>query len=138
MNMKWEFGMLAFVLLGAGTFMMIAEPINTQAPLERTDNFSKLDYDAFDRDFLVNGETCEVGIAQNKLCFKASPLQKQIAKGEALNGRIPVMAAEFPILVATPPKAQHQKLLRYGTTLVLINEDTKIIEDMIHLGETQA
>ena len=136
--LKFELAALALVMMGAGTFMMIAEPINTQPPLERVDNFSDRDYAAFDRDFKINGEMCDVGIARNKLCFHTSPLQTQIAKGEPLNGRIPALAAEFPILVATPPKAKHQKLLRYGTTLVLINEDTRMIEDMIELGDAQA
>jgi len=132
--LKLELGALAAVLLGAGTFMMIAEPINTQPPLERVDNFSARDYAAFDRDFQLHGKNCSVGIARDRLCFTASPLQEQITKGEALDGTIPVLAAEFPILVATPPKAEHQKLLRYGTKLVLLNEETRVIEDVIQLG----
>ena len=133
-----EIGGLAAIAALVVGFMVIAEPIDTAPSLERTDNFSKLDYDAFDRDFQLDNATCQVGIAKHKLCFSDSPLQTQIAKGEVLERHIPVMAAEFPILVATPPKAEHQKLLRYGTTLVLMNEETKMIEDTLQLGATRA
>jgi len=132
--LKLELGVLAAVLLGAGIFMMIAEPINTQHPLERVDNFSARDYAAFDRNFELNDETCSVGIARHRLCFTASPLQEQIKKGETIDGTIPLLAAEFPILVVTPPKAERQKLLRYGTKLVLLNEETRVIEDVIQIG----
>lgn len=133
MAMKWEFGALGAVVLAASVFMLLAEPINGTPPLGRVDNFSKLDYDAFDRDFSADGEMCAVGLARQKLCFSESPLEKRIAMGEALEQNIPILVAEFPILVATPPKAAHQKLLRYGTTLVLINKDTQIVEDMLDL-----
>ena len=45
------------------------------------------------------------------------------------------MVAEFPVLVAVPAKAEHQKLLRYGTRLALMNEDTHMIEDIIELTD---
>jgi len=45
------------------------------------------------------------------------------------------MAAEFPILAAIPAKNKDLKLLRYGQTLVLINEETQIIEDLLNLDE---
>lgn len=133
MSIKWEIGALAGVLALAAGFMWIAEPVGTDRALERTDNFSQLDYDAFDRNFQINGKTCPVGIAKHRLCFSPSPLETQITKGESLNAHIPMLAAEFPILVATPPKAEHQKLLRYGKTLVLLNEETRIVEDVLGL-----
>lgn len=128
-----EIGGLAAIAALAIGFMVIAEPLDAEPPLERNSNFSKLDYDAFDRDFQLGNVNCPVGIAKHKLCFSDSPLQKQIAKGEMLERHIPVLAAEFPILVATPLKAEHQKLLRYGTRLVLMNEDTLRVEDVLDL-----
>ena len=133
MGMKSELGALVAVLLGAGAFMVIAEPMKPQAPLERASSFSQLDFEAFDRNFPIDGKACDVGIAKHKLCFQDSPLQTQLAKGQTLESHIPVMAAEFPILVAVPPKAKNQKLLRYGTMLALLNEETNIIEDLIRL-----
>ena len=133
-----KIGAVALMAAIAIGFMLVAQPINQERPLERSDNFSYLDYDAFDRNFQINAETCKVGLAAQRLCFSQSPLQTQIAKGERLERHIPVMAAEISILVATPPKAEHQKLLRYGTKLVLLNENTQVIEDIIELGPKQA
>jgi len=135
MSLKWEIGALGAVVFGAAIFMMIAEPLNSAPPLERVDNFSELDYKAFDRNFKIGDVSCDVGLKRHGLCFTSSPLQKQIAKGQPLTDSIPVMAAEFPILAAIPAKNKDLKLLRYGQTLVLINEETQIIEDLLNLDE---
>jgi len=137
MSIKLELGALILTMVGASGFMLIAEPVNSASPVDRVSHFSNVDYNAFDRDFIADGKPCQVGIAKHRLCFNDSPLQTRIAKGEVLNHQIPVMAAEFPILVAVPPKASHQKLLRYGQALVLMNEDTKMVEDIMYLDETQ-
>lgn len=138
MSLKWEIGALGAVIFGAAVFMMIAEPLNSATVLERVDNFSELDYKAFDRNFKTNGTSCDVGLKRHGLCFTSSPLQKQIAKGQPLTSSIPIMAAEFPVLAAIPAKNKNLKLLRYGQTLVLMNEETKVIEDLINLDETNA
>jgi len=53
MSLKWEIGALGAVVFGAAIFMMIAEPLNSAPPLERVNNFSELDYKAFDRNFRI-------------------------------------------------------------------------------------
>lgn len=133
----WQAGFAAFSLSAIVGLMVFAETLEPQADIERVEGFSELDYNVFDRDFKLGKETCDVGLAKHRMCFKSSPLQTQIAKGEKLQQHIPVMAAEFPILLATPRKAEHQKLLRYGTKLVLMNENTLMIEDIIDLGIQQ-
>ena len=61
-----KIGAVALMAAIAIGFMLVAQPINQERPLERSDNFSYLDYDAFDRNFQINGETCKVGLAAQR------------------------------------------------------------------------
>ena len=133
MGVKIELGALLATALGAAGVMTTAGPLEAQQPLERTAHFSSHDIEAFDRDFQTDGTPCSVGIAKHRLCFNASPLQARLTKGEPLDRAIPIMAAELQILVALPAKGEHQKLLRYGTSLVLLNKETHLIEDILDL-----
>jgi len=133
MSIKVEIGVvLATALMGMGVFQTTKplEPVQTP---ERASAFSAADYAAFDRDITVKGEPCEVGLNRGALCFTSSPLQGRIVEGEPVPASIPLLAAEFPILVALPMKSETQKLLRYGTVLALIDSETRIVEDMLHI-----
>ena len=134
----WHIGLSGLTLAAVAGVAFLAGPLMAAPVVEPTDRFSELDYRVFDREFQLGDEVCAVGIKARRLCFSESPLQTQIAKGERLQQHIPVLAAEFHILKETPPKAKHQKLLRYGTKLVLLNENTQVIEDIIELGPKQA
>ncbi|MEO9971122.1 MAG: hypothetical protein ABJG15_15095 [Hyphomonadaceae bacterium] len=133
MSIKVEIGLVVFTALaGLGVFHTSA-PLEPQAPTERASVFAAADYAAFDRDFVLDGDTCQVGLERRKMCFTASPLQTRIIEGRAIPTDIPVLAAEFPILVAQPVKAESQRLLRYGTVLALIDEDTRMVEDVLYI-----
>ena len=130
----WFAASAIFAISAVGALLIISEPLNAETSFERADNFSKLDYDVFDRDFKLGNIECSVGLVKHKMCFHESPLQSQIVEGEPLKQHIPVLAAEFPILVASPLKLQSQKLLRYGTRLVLIDENSQIVQDVLELS----
>ena len=133
MSIKMEIGAaIATALIGMGVVHQ-TQPLAPQAPVERTAVFSANDYAAFDRDFLAKDASCAVGLERRKMCFTASPLQTRVIEGEPIPTDMPLLAAEFPILVALPIKDESQKLLRYGTVLALINEDTRMVEDLLYI-----
>ncbi len=133
MSLKIELGVVVFTALaGLGVFHE-AKPLEPLAPTERHSAFIAEDYAAFDRDFEVKGETCEVGLERRGMCFTSSPLQARIIEGQPVPLNVPLLAAEFPILVALPVKEETQKLLRYGTTLALIDTESRVVEDVLYL-----
>ncbi len=134
----WQIGIISIAATAIIGVMVTANPADASQPIGASDKFSIADYEMFDRDFTVRNNICGVGLAKHKMCFTDSPLQSQLVKGEKLKQHIPVMAAEFQIMVAAPAKADHQKLLRYGTRLALLNKETLIIEDILDLKSRQS
>jgi len=133
MSIKVEIGVaIATALIGMGVVHQ-TQPLEPQAPVERSIAFSADDYAAFDRDFDAKGTPCAVGLERRKMCFTASPLQTRVIEGEPIPANMPLLAAEFPILVALPVKEESQKLLRYGTVLALIDKDTRMVEDILYI-----
>ena len=45
---------------------------------ERFESFTRQDYTSFDRDFLVEGTACHVGIAAKRICFHPSGLADRV------------------------------------------------------------
>lgn len=136
MALKFELAALAAIMVSSAAFMFVADPMQDAPALERSDNFSQLDFDSFDRDFIANGEPCTVGIEKRKMCFTSSPLEATLVRGAPLADHVPMLAAEFAILLEISATTPEQKLLRYGTTLALIDEETGHVEDLLDLGET--
>ena len=133
MSIKVEIGVaIATALIGMGVVHQ-TQPLEPQAPAQRSTAFNADDYVAFDRDFVAKGAPCAVGLERRDMCFTASPLQTRIIEGEPVPTNMPLLAAEFPILVALPIKEKSQKLLRYGTVLALIDKDTRIVEDLLYI-----
>ncbi|MEM7662662.1 MAG: hypothetical protein AAF292_10460 [Pseudomonadota bacterium] len=135
MTLKIELAALGMTLAGAAGFFAVEQPLAAPAPLERSQAFAAADYDAFDRDFRHGREVCAVGIEKDRLCFQYSPLEGQLLEGQALAAHIPLLPAEFPILVATPAKSNDQQLVRFGRSLALIDPETRIVEDIIRLEQ---
>ncbi|MEM9670323.1 MAG: hypothetical protein AAF950_15480 [Pseudomonadota bacterium] len=136
MTLKIELTALAMTFAGAAGFWAVEQPLAEPGPVERASSFTEADYAAFDRNFRHGREVCPVGIEKDRLCFQPSPLEAQLVKGDALESHIPLLSAEFPILVATPVKSASQQLVRFGRSLALIDPETRIVEDVIHLDET--
>ncbi|MEO0884214.1 MAG: hypothetical protein AAFY34_16025 [Pseudomonadota bacterium] len=135
MTLKIELAALGLTLAGAAGFLAVEQPLAEPAPLERHDTFAEADFDAFDRNFRHGREVCAVGIEKDRLCFQYSPLEGQLVEGQALAAHIPLLPAEFPILVATPAKSEHQQLVRFGRSLALIDPETRLVEDVIRLDQ---
>lgn len=136
MSIKIEIGaVIATIICGLSIFHTV-NPLEPAPAAERVSAFSANDYAAFDRDFVVRGTPCAVGLKQRQMCFTPSPLQARIVEGEMIPSNMPLLAAEFPILVALPVKQETQKLLRYGPVLALINKDSRLVEDVLYLDAT--
>jgi len=133
MSIKVELGLVAFTaFVGLGVFHT-EKPLEPRAPIERMSTFVAEDYAAFDRDFTIDGEICEVGLERRKMCFTPSPLQASIIEGTEIPSNVPLLAAEFPILVELPVKQSSLKLVRYGTTLALIDAESRMVEDVLYI-----
>lgn len=128
-----EYGILGTVCAGAGLFFAFAG--NPVAPQDRkaVDTFTVADFDRFDRGFEMNGNTCDVGMKSQKLCFRTSPLEDKLVIGEPLPRYAPVIGAEFRIIVETDLKTPDLLTARYGQTLILIDPKTRIVKDKLHL-----
>ena len=135
MTLKLELAAIGATLLGAAGFWVVQQPMAEPAPLERQAAFTVADYAAFDRNFRHGRETCAVGLERHRLCFQPSPLEGQLVEGEALADHVPLLPAEFPILVVTPTKTDEQQLVRFGRSLALIDPDTRVVEDVIRLEQ---
>lgn len=133
MSIKVELGLVVVAALAALAVFHAKKPLEPQPAVKRMSTFIADDYAAFDRDFSLDGDTCKVGLEQRKMCFTPSPLQANIIEGQVIPSNVPVLAAEFPILIDLPVKEDGQKLLRYGTTLALINAKSRIVEDVLHI-----
>lgn len=55
MTLKWELGALIALLLATGVSMLLAKPINTAPPLERADNYSKLEHKPLAQNLIIPG-----------------------------------------------------------------------------------
>ncbi|MEM8635612.1 MAG: hypothetical protein AAGF33_11600 [Pseudomonadota bacterium] len=135
MTLKIELAALAATFAGAAGFFAVEQPLSEPTPLERNEVFVAADYDAFDRNFRHGREVCSVGIEKERLCFQPSPLEERLVEGTMLADHIPMLAAEFPILVATPAKGDDQQLVRFGRSLALIDPQTRMVHDVIRLEQ---
>jgi hypothetical protein len=119
------------VMLGVFlAFIMLREAEAGPAPIN---HFIQSDCDVFDRNFKVGSETCDVGLTAQKICLRSSPLEKEIQRGEILPAYIPALGAEFRVIVETSLKDETLRIVRYGQTLVLLEPETRRVEDVLHL-----
>jgi hypothetical protein len=81
----------------------------------------------------VERGTCEVGFVQHSICFTASPLEARMAPGMIVPADVPLVAAEFRVVVETDLKDQSLRTVRFGRSLALVDPETRRIVDMIRL-----
>jgi hypothetical protein len=134
-RMRWkiEAGIIGAACLALGTFLHVQTHQQEVAGPSSVDHFTQYDYDVFDRDFALAGSTCEVGLKSQKLCLANSPLEKQVRRGEILPAFMPAMPAEFRVILETSLKNENLRTVRYGQTLVLLDAETRRVEDVLHL-----
>lgn len=134
-TLKFEMAAAGIALFALGAFVAtrptgadaaVIEPAGARA-------FSQADFERFDRGFMLDGQPCAVGIELHKLCFAHSPQEKNLHRGMILPPEVPLMAAEFRIIVDTDLKEAGLRTLRFGQTLALVEPETRTVVDMLRL-----
>ncbi len=134
-SLQIELAVLGAALFALGVFVALqsASAETQSAPGATASSFSETDFAAFDRDFRIGDQLCDVGVKSHRLCFGTSPHEARLAKGETLPPDLPVLPAEFPVIVITDLKADTLQTLRFGRTLALIERNSRRVEDVLHL-----
>ncbi len=96
--------------------------------------FTKADFAAFDRNFELEGGTCKVGLKRDRLCFGRSPVEDVLAPGMTLPPEVPMVGAEFRVIVVTELKAENLRTIRFGRSLALVDPQTRLVQDVISLS----
>lgn len=122
----------ALFALGAflATRPQTAEAVQTSALTQ----FTKADFAAFDRNFELEGGTCKVGLKRDRLCFGRSPVEDVLAPGMTLPPEVPMVGAEFRVIVVTELKAENLRTIRFGRSLALVDPQTRLVQDVISLS----
>ncbi len=134
-TLRMEMAVAGVALFALGAFMATRP---TQADAEALDivavrAFTAADHAAFDRGFMLDGAPCPVGLEQQKICFAPSPLEAGIQPGHILPADVPLVAAEFRVIVATDLKDPALRTVRFGQTLALVDPETREIVDLMRL-----
>ncbi|MDP1557174.1 MAG: hypothetical protein Q8L84_17080 [Hyphomonas sp.] len=134
-TLKMEMAFAGVALFALGAFMATrpteadAEALNIVAVRA----FTAADQAAFDRGFMLDGAPCAVGLEPQKICFAPSPLEAGIQPGAVLSPDVPLVAAEFRVIVATDLKDPALRTVRFGQTLALVDPETRVIVDLLRL-----
>lgn len=130
---KIELGFLGCAVTMAGAMGVLTPKMFAASPTPYQDTFTDADHAAFDRDFTVDGKACALGVKNAKLCFGSSGFGEDIVVGDRLSSDTPILYAQFPVILKTSLKGDDLTTLRYGKTLVLLDEETMVVVDKIDL-----
>lgn len=125
---------LAVAVIGGGAATLSAHSSPSTSALET--RFSEADYAAFNRGFQVGDDVCEVGFADQSLCFRTSPLESRVVRGERFPDNMYPLALEWRANLAMPRKPETVKTIRIGRTIALMDRDSRVVIDTMRLGET--
>ncbi|MEQ9507225.1 MAG: hypothetical protein RLO80_13265 [Hyphomonas sp.] len=134
-TLKFEMAVAGIALFALGAFVA-TQPTDADAAAVTpvgVRSFTQADFDRFDRGFMLDERPCAVGLEQHKLCFEPSPLEVGMQPGMTLAADVPMLAAEFRIIVDSDLKETGLRTMRFGQTLVLLDPDTRKIVDMLRL-----
>jgi hypothetical protein len=129
-----EFGIVGAAMFALGVYWISRPPPAAALVFPPSAEFSLADYNAFDRNFLIGEDVCSVGLAEHRFCLGHSPVEGQLRRGMVLPPEIPLIAAEFRVIVATELKDDALRIVRYGQTVVLVDPETRIVKDVLRLG----
>lgn len=96
--------------------------------------FTQTDFAVFDRGFMLADQPCQVGLEKQNLCFAPSPLETRIQPGAVVEPDVPLVAAEFRVIVETDLKDPGLRTVRFGQTLALVDPETRVIVDLMRLN----
>lgn len=133
-TLKIELAIAGAALFALGAFVATRPPEAEAVQTAGLTQFTKADFAAFDRDFDMDGGTCEVGLKRDRICFGGSPLETILQPGMTLPREIPMVGAEFRIIVVTELKDDTLRTVRFGRSLALVNPQTRYVQDVIDLS----
>jgi hypothetical protein len=134
-TLKIEMAIAGVALFALGAFVATrptsAEAAAIDPPPVR--EFTEADYAAFDRSFEMDGAPCPVGFRRHHICFLPSPLEARIRPGMTVPADVPLVAAEFRVIVETDLKDADLRTVRFGQTLALVDPETRVVVDLLRL-----
>lgn len=122
----------AVAAIGGGALALSAHSSETATTTAAA--FSAADQAVFDRNFQLADRTCEVGYAEQDLCFERSPLETQIVKGEPFPETMYPLALEWRANLALDRKAPELKTVRLGQTVALMDRESRMVIDKLDLS----
>lgn len=132
-TLKIELVIVGAAVFALGAFAAMQRAGATQPLPEPVSTFTEEDFGAFDRNFVMDEKVCAVGLAAHRICLTPSPIESRLAIGLALEPDVPVLAAEFRVIVETDLKIETLRTVRFGRTLALIEPETREIRDIMRL-----
>ena len=134
-TLKIEMAVAGAALFALGTFLG-TRPSGAQAgtveaaPVRA---FTEADYAVFDRGFILDSQPCTVGLERQNICFSPSPLEARIHTGAVVPLDVPLVAAEFRVIVETDLKDPALRTVRFGQVLALVDPETRVVVDQMQL-----
>jgi hypothetical protein len=134
-TLKIEMAVAGAALFALGTFLG-TRPSGAQAgtveaaPVRA---FTEADYAVFDRGFILDSQPCMVGLERQNICFSPSPLEARIHTGAVVPLDVPLVAAEFRVIVETDLKDPALRTVRFGQVLALVDPETRVVVDQMQL-----
>lgn len=138
-TLKLEMAVAGIALFALGVFIA-TRPDDAEASLQQPAGaraFSQADFEAFDRGFLIGETPCAVGLERFRLCFLPAPIEKKLEPGMVIPDHVPLVAAEFRVIVMTDLKDETLRTVRFGQTLALIEPESRTVVDMLRLSASQ-
>lgn len=96
--------------------------------------FSEADFAVFDRGFVLDNTPCAVGFERHMICFTPSPLEPRMHTGMVVPTEVPLVTAEFRVIVETALKDPALRTVRFGQSLALVDPQSREIVDLIRLS----
>lgn len=133
-TLKFEMAVAGIALFALGGFVA-TRPSSAVAAVEpvAVRAFSDADFDRFDRGFMIGDQPCKVGMERYKICFGTSPIEASLHNGMVIAPEVPLVTAEFRVIVETDLKDDSLRTVRFGQTLVLVDPETRVVVDMMRL-----
>lgn len=134
-TLKFEMAVAGAALFALGGFVATRPTTAEAAAVEPVPvrAFTDADFDSFDRGFMLGETPCTVGMERFKMCFAPSPLEAGLRKGMVIADDIPLLAAEFRVIVETDLKDAGLRTVRFGQTLLLVDPQTRVVVDLMKL-----
>lgn len=135
-TLKFEMAIAGAALFALGAFVATrptsAEALAIEPKPVRA--FTEADYAAFDRGFMLGENPCTVGLERYKMCFSPAPIEAKLVRGGVVPDEVPLVAAEFRIIVVTELKSTDLRTVRFGQTLVLVEPQSRTVVDLLPLA----